>query len=416
MQFIETLKLKNKLFFLFILITIGLFVVGVMGIINMNAMKKNIDSLYFGSLVPVIELNEILQTYHGKLTITLYRAKSFDLSQDNTELNIEDSLKEINKLWKSYESHFKRDEELEYLDYATMEIKATNSYFYGILKALENGNNLQELSVNTLESKVAHIHKIIEKLIKYEIDVAKFERKMFLSKYDAVFRNLGIILALIIIAIMFISHYVFKSIQDDQTQLEIATKKLKNVNKKLENASYTDMLTTLYNRRYFNIVYDRELKRAKRDKSFITFMMLDIDFFKQYNDTYGHLEGDNALKLVAKTLKETLKRPSDFVFRLGGEEFGVLLSGTNESDSARLAQDICNAVRGMEIVHEKSSANEFLTISVGVVCCVADDALNDRLLISVADAMLYKAKDSGRDRYVISDSVSEATVEKKANA
>ncbi len=400
MQFIETLKLKSKLFFLFILIAIGLFVIGIMGIINMNAMKKNIDSLYFGSLVPVIELNEILQTYHGKLTTTLYRAKSLDLSKDNIELNIEDSLKNINKLWKSYESHFKRDEELEYLDYASMEMKSTNKYFYEILKASQNGKNFQELSMDVLESKVSHIHNILKKLIDYEIDVAKFERKMFLTKYNMIFENLGIILTFIILAIMFISHYVFKSIQNDQTQLEVATKKLKQANKKLESASYTDMLTTLYNRRYFNIVYNRELKRAKRDKKFITFMMLDIDFFKQYNDTYGHIEGDNALKTVAKTLKDTLKRPSDFVFRLGGEEFGVLLSGTDESDSAKLAQEICDAVRDSKIPHEKSSVHEFLTISVGVVCCVADDALDDNLLISNADNMLYKAKDEGRDRYV----------------
>lgn len=130
-------------------------------------------------------------------------------------------------------------------------------------------------------------------------------------------------LVIVILAVLFISLYVFKSIQKDHTRLEIATKKLKIANKKLENVSYTDSLTTLHNRRYFNLVYERELKRAQRTHSYITFMMLDIDYFKQYNDTYGHLEGDYALKSVAKVLKDTLKRPSDYVFRLGGEEFGV---------------------------------------------------------------------------------------------
>ncbi len=208
--------------------------------------------------------------------------------------------------------------------------------------------------------------------------------------------------------ILLVSLYVFLSIQKDHTKLEETTKKLRRANKKLENVSYTDVLTSLHNRRYFNLVYDKELKRAKRAKSYITFMMLDIDFFKQYNDTYGHIEGDYALKSVAKVLKDTLKRPSDFVFRLGGEEFGVLLTQTDESNSAKLARDICDAIRGRELVHESSKVNKFLTMSIGVVCCIADEALNEEILISRADEMLYEAKESGRDRYIITSNVSEA--------
>ena len=111
---------------------------------------------------------------------------------------------------------------------------------------------------------------------------------------------------------------------------------------------------------------------------------------------------------MAKVLKDTLKRPSDFVFRLGGEEFGVLMTQTDESSSAKLARDICDAIRGREIKHETSQVNDFLTISVGVVCCVADDALNEELLITRADEMLYEAKETGRDRYIITSNVSEA--------
>ena len=223
-------------------------------------------------------------------------------------------------------------------------------------------------------------------------------------------------MTLIILAVLVISYQVFRSIQNDNTKLEVATKKLKKANKKLENVSYTDSLTSLHNRRYFNMLYTRELKRAKRTHSYITFMMLDIDFFKQYNDTYGHIEGDYALKSVAKVLKETLKRPSDFVFRLGGEEFGVLLTQTDESDSAKLARDICDAIKAREIKHEASSINEYLTMSIGVVCCIADDALDEDVLISRADETLYRAKETGRDRYIITTDVSEAkpqTIEEK---
>jgi diguanylate cyclase (GGDEF)-like protein len=313
--------------------------------------------------------------------------------------------------WRSYESHFKRDEELEYVEYASLEIKATNEYFKNIMRGLVNGESLNNISMERFEKQIEHIHVTISKLINYEVEIAKYERKKFLNIYGSILQNIGIILLLIIFGVLIISYYVFKSIQDDQTKLEIASKKLKKANRKLENASYTDELTSLHNRRYFNFVYDRELKRAKRTKSYITFMMLDIDFFKQYNDTYGHIEGDYALKSVAKVLKDVLKRPSDFVFRLGGEEFGVILTLTEASNSARLAREICDAIRAREIKHEASSVHEYLTISIGVVCCVADESLKEEILISRADEMLYKAKDGGRNGYAITTNVSEAIVQ-----
>lgn len=408
MQFIEALKLRNKLFLLFLLITIGLIAIGVMGALNINSMKKNVDSLYFGSLVPVTELNEILQVYHGDLVTVIYKTKSSQISQSQAISKIDSSLMKINKHWTSYESHYKRDNELEYVDYVSLEIQAINNYFTKIMKAGIEGKDLKNISLTTLEKYTAHINTVIQKLVSYEVKIAKQERRMFLEKYDKLISEVFGILILVVIGVMLISYYVFKSIQNDHTKLEIATKKLKRANKRLESVSYTDALTSLHNRRYFNFVYDREVKRAKRTHSYITFMMLDVDYFKQYNDTYGHIEGDYALKSVAKILQDTLKRPGDFVFRLGGEEFGVLLTNTDEINSANLAQSICDAIRSREIKHANSKANKFLTISIGLVCCIADDALNEEVFISSADTMLYKAKEGGRDRYVISTDISEA--------
>ena len=411
MQFIEALKLRSKLFFLFVLITLGLIIVGIVGSMHINSMKKNIDSLYFGSLVPVTELSDIIQTYHIGLAATVQKATRAEISSSQTASSIEKSLLKIEKIWKEYESHFKRDDELQYLEYASLEIDSINNYFIRILKASLKDVNLSKLSLTVLEKKVSHIDIVIQKLINYEINIANYERKKFLQSYNNTIMQLGLVLLLIIIAILAISFYVFKSIQKDHTKLEEATKKLRRANKKLENVSYTDSLTGLHNRRYFNMIYERELKRAKRNNSYITFMMLDIDFFKQYNDTYGHIEGDAALKSVAKVLKDTLRRPADFVFRLGGEEFGVLLIQTDESNSAKLAREICDAVKGREIKHESSKVNQYLTMSIGVVCCVADDALNEDILISRADEMLYEAKETGRDRYIITSNVSVATTQ-----
>jgi len=409
MQFIEALKLRSKLLFLFLLITLGLVSVGIMGTTYVNAMKKNVDYLYFGSLVPVTELNEILQKYHNGLADTVYKASRKELSSSEIISNLEDSLIDIDKKWKSYMSHYKRDDELEYVEYTNLEIRSINRYFMRILFAAKNGKDLSKISINTLEKKVSYIHRVLQKLINYEVNVANYERKKFLHTYRSILVQIGTILTIVILAILGISLYIFRSIQKDHTQLEIVAKKLKIANKKLENASYTDSLTNLHNRRYFNFVYDRELKRAKRNRTYITFMMIDIDFFKQYNDTYGHVEGDYALKSIAKVLKDTLKRPSDYVFRLGGEEFGVLLSETSESNSAKIAREICDAVRSRELKHEKSTVSEYVTVSIGVVCCIADDALDNEILISRADEMLYEAKESGRDRYIITSNVSSAT-------
>jgi len=410
MQFIEALKLKSKLLFLFIFITAGLFFLGIMGTINLSSMKKNLDSLYFGSLVPVTELSTILQTYHGEIANTIYKSKNSEMTPNIAQSQIRTALRKIQREWRNYESHFKRDSELQYVQYTTKEIKKVNNYINKILLALENGYQLKDISIPNFEHKIAHIHKIIDKLITYEVRIARYERKNFLEVYNSLLFNVGLILFIVILAVMFISYYVFKSIQNDQTALEIATKKLKQANKKLESASYTDSLTSLYNRRYFNHIYDRELKRAKRTHSYITFMMLDIDYFKQYNDTYGHIEGDYALKSVAKVLKEILQRPGDFVFRLGGEEFGVLLTETPESNSAAIARKIGDSIREREIKHENSKVHEYLTISIGVACCIADEALDEELLMTKADEMLYKSKDGGRDCYSITTDVSEANI------
>jgi len=401
MKFIEALKLRSKLLFLFILVTIGLITIAVIGTININKMKKNIDSLYFGSLVPITELNEIIQVYDGELTSTVFRAKAKELSSEDAYIKIQNSLKNIDRFWKNYEGHFKRDGELDYVSYVADEIKKTNDYFNLMLEHVENEQNFEQISLSSLEKKTLSIHDTVKKLITYETEVAQYERKKFLYTYDSMIREVGIVLLIVIFGVLIISYYVFKSIQNDQTELESAHKKIKKVNKKLEEASYTDSLTNLHNRRYFNLVFDKEVKRAKRSKSYLTFMMLDIDFFKQYNDNYGHIEGDNTLKKVSEALNSVLNRPSDYVFRLGGEEFGVLMSDTDQQNSANIAQKICDSIIGLRIEHKGSKINDYVTISVGVICCKISPTLNEEHIITHADDMLYKAKKSGRDRYVM---------------
>jgi len=248
MKFIEALKLRNRLFILFVITTVGLVSIGIVGAIHIKNMKKSIDSVYFSSLIPITELNDILRTYNVSLSKTVYKSQRGELSLSETASNIENALFNIQRKWKNYRSHFKRDDEKEYVNYTSIEIQATNHYFKRILKHTA-GDDLSKISISTLESKLFHITAVIEKLTHYELSMASYERKSFLQKYNVTISTLGYALSIVMFILLIISYYVFFSIQEDHTRLEIIAKKLKKANKKLEHVSYVDSLTNLYNRR-----------------------------------------------------------------------------------------------------------------------------------------------------------------------
>lgn len=172
--------------------------------------------------------------------------------------------------------------------------------------------------------------------------------------------------------------------------------------KKVEYLSITDELTQLYNRRYFNITIEKEINRVKRTNDYITFMMIDIDYFKNYNDTYGHQAGDITLKEIALLLKEQVKRVSDYAFRLGGEEFALLFSLNDEEKSLTFAQNIRKSIEKLAIKHEGSKINPYVTISIGLVCKKGLDINDSNELYRLADEALYKAKEKGRNCVILS--------------
>ncbi|WP_108060563.1 sensor domain-containing diguanylate cyclase [Poseidonibacter lekithochrous] len=171
--------------------------------------------------------------------------------------------------------------------------------------------------------------------------------------------------------------------------------------KEISKLLITDYLTKIYNRRHFNTTFDIELKRNKRDSKNIIFMILDIDYFKQYNDTYGHDAGDKALHEVAQALKYTLKRSHDFVFRLGGEEFGIITSGVDIGGIEVLAKNLRESIEHLEIEHKENKVNEFLTISIGVKVVESTSTLSQKEIYQLADKALYKAKNQGRNTAII---------------
>lgn len=173
---------------------------------------------------------------------------------------------------------------------------------------------------------------------------------------------------------------------------------LKVAQQKLEELSVTDDLTKLYNRRHFNEVVFKELNRSKRDKNNIVFLMLDVDYFKLYNDNYGHIMGDEALVKIAQVLRDFTNRGGDYAFRLGGEEFGLLFFSETIQSAENYALSLIKSIKSLYILHEYSSVSEFVTSSAGLVFKKHDDNLNVNDLYKKADEALYEAKTCGRNQ------------------
>jgi diguanylate cyclase (GGDEF)-like protein len=167
----------------------------------------------------------------------------------------------------------------------------------------------------------------------------------------------------------------------------------------LEQLSMYDGLTHIPNRRYFDEHYEKLDIQAKKEFSSLAVMMIDIDYFKPYNDNYGHGKGDETLTKVATTLKSTLHRPEDLVARYGGEEFVVVLTDISQEDIEKIADRLVKNVQALSIEHNYSKTAEFVTISIGVGFREASQITDKQKLLKEADDALYKAKENGKNRY-----------------
>lgn len=170
--------------------------------------------------------------------------------------------------------------------------------------------------------------------------------------------------------------------------------------RRLEVLSNLDGLTGLPNRRFFDETSRQEWRRARRQEKPLALLMIDIDFFKNFNDAYGHLEGDACLRSVARAVREALKRPADVPARFGGEEFVALLPDTDLEGARNIAEDIANRVRRLAIPHETSSVCEVVTVSIGVAAGLPRESAPNALL-AAADQALYRAKSEGRNRIMV---------------
>jgi diguanylate cyclase (GGDEF)-like protein/PAS domain S-box-containing protein len=190
----------------------------------------------------------------------------------------------------------------------------------------------------------------------------------------------------------------------DVSDYKNTLKELDEKNRLLSSLSITDHLTGLYNRRYFQQIFEQKLNLLNRHEQHFYFALIDIDFFKDYNDCFGHHEGDVALQEVSKVLKETLGRVNDYVFRMGGEEFAILFNVDLDKDALLIMETLRKKIENLKILSCNTTVCNYMTISIGLgnVKKIKTDT-HENVVYSEIDKLLYESKNSGRNKITVKD-------------
>ncbi|BAQ61185.1 serine/threonine protein kinase PrkC [Geminocystis sp. NIES-3708] len=178
------------------------------------------------------------------------------------------------------------------------------------------------------------------------------------------------------------------------------TDELRKANQQLSRLANLDGLTQVANRRHFDNYLQKEWQRHLRQNKHLSLILIDIDYFKPYNDLYGHQKGDDCLIKVAQTISSVIQRPTDLFARYGGEEFAIILPETPPMGAFTVAQSVKDAINELQIIHEQSSVNKYVTLSIGFVSLIPTSQLTPENLITKTDLALYQAKNEGRNRII----------------
>jgi diguanylate cyclase (GGDEF)-like protein len=191
-------------------------------------------------------------------------------------------------------------------------------------------------------------------------------------------------------------------LESTRVKLLETSRDLAAANRELESLSRQDSLTGIANRRYFDDYLQTEVRRASRDGQPLSLILADVDYFKAFNDRYGHQAGDDCLRRVANALKSVGRRPADLAARYGGEEFAMVLPATGAEGALDVAKALVRAVEQISILHERSGVAGTVSLSQGIASVIPAHDTRPEGVIELADQALYQAKQQGRNRYVVS--------------
>jgi diguanylate cyclase (GGDEF)-like protein len=182
---------------------------------------------------------------------------------------------------------------------------------------------------------------------------------------------------------------------------DIIENKLNYVRLSIDEISKIDFVTNMYNRRYFNKVFMEEWKKGKKDENSIAVIMIDIDKFKEYNDIYGHVKGDQCLEVIADEIKQVIEKTNNIASRYGGEEFICLIKNADLNKAESIAEMIRENIEALNIKHKGSPKYNIVTVSIGIAAVKPIAELIPEIIINMADEALYRAKNSGRNKVSI---------------
>ena len=255
-------------------------------------------------------------------------------------------------------------------------------------------NKNEEVLLDILNKSIENLQDNELNKVMDKWSVVKFTQKI---DYELTIKITLVLLSLILL--VFAWNYKLK---EQKNQIKLLNEQLKIKIDELEVLSITDGMTKLYNRRYFDKVFSDELNRAKRKKHNFIFTMFDVDHFKQYNDTYGHDNGDKVLIQIAKVMQNFTHRANEFAFRIGGEEFCIITSEIDEETALKYIYKLMVAIEDSKIKHSGNSASEYVTASFGLIIIdfEQEHKLSTQEIYKMADNALYEAKESGRNNVV----------------
>lgn len=286
-----------------------------------------------------------------KVSHNSFLPKVFEIQKKNKDKPIPDTIEEIL---------------LFLIRWLVFHIIGEDKYLSLIITSMKNGKTLKESAIIS-EKEMSGANKVLLEAI--------------LTMYDG------------------LSSRAISLMRESNARIK-AEDELKKVNKRLELLSITDQLTNLYNRRHFQNIFNLELKRAIRLKTVFSIILFDIDYFKRLNDTYGHQSGDKALISMGEALKEICKRPSDFAFRIGGEEFTIIIADSKKESAVNLSKNLQDKLQILKIENKNSDVSKYMTISIGIVSLVPNISDTMDSIMKKVDEKLYLAKEKGRNQII----------------